>query len=87
MADGGAAPDWYQAHAAELMGIAVGEIAAAVPNASPETVLPLARSLVATVHGHCVFALYRTFSMLGETAPLEVALDRVRESIAAARVS
>jgi hypothetical protein len=85
MADGGAAPDWYQAVAAELIGIAVAEIAAELPDATLEAVLPLARSLVATVHGHCVFALYRTFSMLGETAPIDAALARVREAIDAAR--
>jgi AcrR family transcriptional regulator len=85
MADGGGAPDWYQAVAAELIGIAVTEIAAELPDAAPEAVLPLARSLVATVHGHCVFALYRTFSMLGETAPIDAALARVREAIGVAR--
>jgi AcrR family transcriptional regulator len=85
MSDGGAAPDWYQAVAADLMGIAVGEIATVLPDTGPEAVIPLARSLIATVHGHCVFALYMTFSMLGETAPIEAALARVREGIQAAR--
>jgi len=85
LADGGAAPDWYQAIAAELMGVVVGEIAAVLPEAEPDALLALARSLVATVHGHCVFTLYMTFSMLGETAPVDAALARVREAIAAAR--
>jgi AcrR family transcriptional regulator len=84
MADDGPAPDWYQALVAELMGIVATEIAAALPAASAETVVSLARSLVATVHGHCVFHLYRTFDLLGETAPVEAALARVREAIAAA---
>ena len=52
LADGGAAPDWYQAIAAELMGVVVGEIAAVLPEAEPDALLALARSLVATVHGH-----------------------------------
>ncbi len=85
MADGGAAPQWYQDLAAALMAIVAGEIAAVLPGADLAATLPLARSLVAVVHGHCVFSLYRTFDMLGETAPVEAALARVREAIAAAR--
>ncbi len=85
MADGGAAPPWYQALAAELIGVVVAEIAAMLPHADQDTALALARSLVATVHGHCVFALYRTFSMLGETSPADCAVARVREAIAAAQ--
>jgi AcrR family transcriptional regulator len=85
MADDGAAPEWYEALAADLMSVVAGEIAAVLPRADPATVLPLARSLVATVHGHCAFALYRTFDMLGETAPMDAALARVRETIAATR--
>ncbi len=84
MADGGAAPDWYQDLAADLMNIVVGEIEAVSPKTKSAAALPLARSLVATVHGHCVFVLYKTFDLLGETAPVEAALARVREAIAAA---
>jgi AcrR family transcriptional regulator len=84
MADGGPAPEWYQKVVADLMGIVVAEIAAALPGREPPAILSLARSLVATVHGHCVFSLYLTFDMLGETAPIETALARVREAIAAA---
>jgi len=86
MADGGAAPDWYLAVVADLMGIIETEIAAALPHAPHDEVASLARSLVATVHGHCTFSLYRTFNLLGETAPAGAALARVREAIAAARV-
>ena len=85
MADGGPAPEPYQALAADLMSVVAGEVARALPGASPEAVLSLTRSLVATVHGHCAFALYRTFSMLGETAPADAALARVRETLEAAR--
>ena len=86
MADGGPAPDWYQAQAAELMGVVAGEIAAALPQAQVPAAAALARSLVAVVHGHCAFALYRTFDLLGETAPAAAALARVREAVAAARL-
>ena len=84
MADGGPAPDWYQALAAELMAIVAAEVGAALPGGDPEAVLSLSRSLVATVHGHCLFAIHRTFSLLGETDPVGAALSRVREAIAAA---
>jgi AcrR family transcriptional regulator len=83
MDDDSPAPDWYQQIVADLMSIVAAEIAAALPGAPPEAVLPLTRSLVATVHGHCVFHLYRTFDMLGETAPVDAALARVREALAA----
>ena len=85
MADGGPAPEGYQALAAELMSLAAAEVTRQLPNVAPEAVLALTRSLVATVHGHCAFALYRAFSMLGETAPADAALARVREAIEAAR--
>ncbi len=85
MADGGPAPADYQALAAELMSVVGGEIARELPHLDAEAVASLTRSLVATVHGHCIFALYRTFSMLGETAPAHAALARVRETLAAAR--
>ncbi|HEY2707577.1 MAG TPA: TetR/AcrR family transcriptional regulator [Caulobacteraceae bacterium] len=85
MAEGVAAPDWYVALVADIMGLVAAEIAAALPGASRAASLALARSLVATVHGHCVFTLYQTFDMLGETAPVDAALARVREAIVAAR--
>jgi len=85
MADGGPAPEWYQALVADLMSIVAGEVATALPQMDAAAVLSLTRSLVATVHGHCVFTLYRTFDMLGETAPIELALTRVREVLEAAR--
>ena len=87
MADQGPAPDWYRAAAGELLGIVAGEIATAVGAADVAEVLALTRSLVAAVHGHCAFAVNLTFSMLGETAPVEAALARVREAIAAARAA
>lgn len=87
LSDGRPAPEWYQETVAELMGLVAGEIAAALPAAAAADVASLARSLVATVHGHCVFSLYRTFNLLGETQPVEAALARVREALEAARTS
>jgi AcrR family transcriptional regulator len=84
MADDGPAPDWYQAAVAQIVAIAAGEVAAALPAATPDAARALTRSLIATVHGHCLFSLFKTFDLLGETAPAEAALARVREAIAAA---
>lgn len=85
LGDGAAAPRWYQDLVADLLGIAAAEIAAVLPAADPQQTAALARSLVATVHGHCAFSLYKTFDLLGETAPAQAALARVGEAIAAAR--
>ena len=44
----------------------------------------LARSLIAVVHGHCVFDLDGSFALMNIKAPVELALERVRESLSAA---
>jgi AcrR family transcriptional regulator len=68
-----------------LTGIVVTEIAAALGRGEDEQIRALSRSLIATVHGHCAFALGGTFAVMGEREPLDAALARVRESLAAAR--
>jgi AcrR family transcriptional regulator len=87
MVGGGPSPAWYQDVVAEVMGLVVGELAAALPASDAVRVEALARSLVATVHGHCMFALLRTFNALGETDPQAAALARVREALAAAQAT
>lgn len=84
MVESSETPDWYKTIAADLMSIVVGEIVKAASGVEPQEAQQLASSLVATVHGHCAFASYRTCEFLGEAAPVEAALSRVRESIAAA---
>lgn len=69
---------------AELTDIVVHEVAALVPASRQDQAPRLARSLIATVHGHCTFALNGTFEAMGERDPIGLALARVRESIAAA---
>jgi hypothetical protein len=44
----------------------------------------MARSLIATVHGHCTFALNGSFEIMGESDPIGMALERVREALFAA---
>ena len=77
-------PEEFEKQRTELTEIVTAEVAAALPEAARPHVPRLARSLIATVHGHCIFALNGTFTLMGETEPLELALARVREAIAAA---
>jgi len=77
-------PDDYARQRAGLTEVVVREVAAVLPPGARDGAPRLARSLVATVHGHCTFALNGSFALLGETAPLEMATARVKESLRAA---
>lgn len=68
---------------AELVGIVVAEVAAVVRGRLSEEVQRIARSLIATVHGHCAFDLNGSFALMKEPDPVGIALDRVRQSLAA----
>ena len=68
---------------AVLTHIVVAEIAQALGRAA-DAVTPLARSLIALVHGHCSFALTGAFELMGEADPEAAALARVRECLRAA---
>lgn len=70
-----------------LTEIVTREVAAALPEAARGRAPRLARSLIATVHGHCTFALNGAFALMGEEAPQALALARVRESLAACAAS
>ena len=70
----------------ELTLIVVRELAAVLPQADEADIQRLARSLIATVHGHCTYALDGSFALMGEADPVGLALDRVREAIAAAHL-
>ena len=74
-------PEDYAAERGELTGIVAAEIAHVLPSARVGAAAGLARSLVATVHGHCFFELNGTFALLGEKEPQSAALLRVRESL------
>lgn len=63
-----------------LTGIVMQEIAVVVDR-PPDAVQRLARSLIATVHGHCTFDLNGTFALMGEPDPVAMALERVREAL------
>lgn len=72
---------------AALVAIVFHEVATVVCGRSPEVVQRLARSLIATVHGHCSFDLNGSFALMGESEPVQMGLDRVRQSLAAESAS
>ena len=78
-------PPEYDEERRVLTEIVAMEVAAALPEPRRDEAPRLARSLIATVHGHCTFALNGSFALMGETEPLELALARVRESLAQAK--
>ena len=75
-------PARYAEQRAELTGLVGQEIAQVQALASRADVEKLARSLVATVHGHCLFALNGTFALLGGEDARARAMERVREGVA-----
>lgn len=81
---GMAMPEALAQRRAALTDIIVREVAGVLPPEAIDRAPRLARSLVATVHGHCTFALNGSFALLGEEAPLDLAIARVRESLAVA---
>jgi AcrR family transcriptional regulator len=81
--DGFDLPEQDREARAELTQIVIGEVARALGRAPDESVASFARSLIATVHGHCVFALSGAWALMGEAAADAAALARVREAVAA----
>jgi len=65
-----------------LTEIIVVEVARALARPVDQQVSTLARSLIATVHGHCAFSVSGAWALMGETAPEAAALARVRETLA-----
>lgn len=75
-------PEGYQRKVTAITRVVVREIEAELPPAHRAEAPALARSLLATVHGHCYFALNGTFALLGEEHPLAAALARVDDALA-----
>jgi len=82
---GMAMPDRDMEKRRALTQIVFDEIARELPAQAESDVEHLARSLIATVHGHCIYELNGSFALMGEKDPVGLALGRVREAIAAAR--
>jgi AcrR family transcriptional regulator len=74
-------PEEQHLQRGQLTEIVVQEVRAVLPAAMQEEAVRLARSLVATVHGHCMFDVNGSFALMGETEPEALALARVRESL------
>ncbi|HWE47187.1 MAG TPA: TetR/AcrR family transcriptional regulator [Caulobacteraceae bacterium] len=74
-------PEDERAERAKLGAIAEAEISRALDRPIDDRIVVLARSLVATVHGHCVLALGGSLAEMGERRPVARALDRVRDSL------
>jgi AcrR family transcriptional regulator len=83
--EGAPFPERYATDRRTLTVIVEREIARVLPPGRTDHAAPLTRSLLATVHGHCVFMLNGTFALLQEDHPREAALARVREALAAAQ--
>lgn len=79
----GTMPEALAAARTALVAIIAREVAAVLPGARRDEAPALSRSLIATVHGHCTFALNGSFALLGETDPLGLATARVRETLRA----
>jgi AcrR family transcriptional regulator len=72
--------DAYRDRVTAITSVVVRELKAALPQERMDEAGALARSLLATVHGHCVFAMNGTFQILGENDPLGAALSRVDDA-------
>lgn len=74
-------PADYAARVMDITSIVIDEIAAVLPDSQKDEASALARSLLASVHGHCFFTLNGTFKILGETDPLGAAMQRIWEAV------
>ena len=79
---GMAMPEEDAERRAALVRIVAEEVGQEVLGRTPEEVQQLARSLIATVHGHCDFELNGSFALMGEKDPAAMALERVRQALA-----
>ena len=68
-----------------LTAIVDAEVAAALGRPADAQTMRLTRSLIATVHGHCLLAVGGAYALMNEPDPIAQAIARVQESIAAAR--
>jgi AcrR family transcriptional regulator len=75
-------PEVDQAARGVLTEIIVQEVAHALGRAPDGPIAALSRSLIATVHGHCAFAISGAWALMGDAAPEVAALKRVREALA-----
>ncbi|HEX8450079.1 MAG TPA: WHG domain-containing protein [Allosphingosinicella sp.] len=77
MPEGEPLPEAAARDRARLTGLVVDEVACALPEDRRAAADRLARSLIATVHGHCEYWLSGAFALMGVTDPVELAKERV----------
>lgn len=77
-------PDNDVAERIRLTGVVDREVAQELGRAIDADTRRLARSLIATVHGHCALHVSGNFALMQEVDPLGQAIARVRESLTAA---
>jgi AcrR family transcriptional regulator len=82
-AEGNALDESDAEQRAQLTAIVEEEVRAALPRPDMPDAARFARSLIATVHGHCSYVVTGTFALLEEPDPVGSALARVRECLAA----
>jgi len=78
-------PDDYRRKVTAITDVVVREIQGELAAEHADKAPALARSLLATVHGHCYFTLNGTFALLGEESPLAAVFDRVDDALARLR--
>jgi AcrR family transcriptional regulator len=76
-------PESYTEKVGAIMQVVCKEVSAELPPDRSDEAEELTRSLLATVHGHCFFALNGTFELLGEAEPIKAAIGRVDDALAA----
>jgi AcrR family transcriptional regulator len=81
LSEGLSPPSDYADKVRAITEVVDAEIAAALPQTRRNEAAGLTRSLLASVHGHCIFTVNGTFQILGEDRPFEAALARVREAV------
>ena len=64
-----------------LTAIVIAEVASALPESRRKEADQLARSLIATVHGHCDYALSGAFALMGTDDPVALAKARLQDAL------
>ena len=83
VSEGDAMDESDHSQRAVLTAIVEDEVRAVLPDPNMPGAARFARSLIATVHGHCSYVVSGTFALLDEPDPVGSALARVRECLAA----
>lgn len=75
----GALDDEARAKRARLTDLVDAEVARFLKRETDKELQRLTRSLIATVHGHCILALGGSYAVMGEPDPMGQAIRRVHE--------